>query len=151
MYKSLFFVLFAMVNGIAGLAQATGTTFYGKLGNSLIATDILRISCFEIGGVAQAQIKDIAPASPPQLEIRLFNQPYAWGLYNPLMPTGLAIQEGSSPVIAKAASRFDGSEYWVFISKTAIGPENYQVDFACRGTNGETFPLYAQPFYFQNQ
>jgi hypothetical protein len=151
MYKTLFLVLFAMVNGIVGLAQAAGTTFYGKLGNSLIATDVLRISCFGIGGIVQAQIKDIAPASPPQLVIRLFNQPAAWGLYNAIMPTGLAIQEGSSPVIAKAASRFDGSNYWVFVSKTAIGPENYQIDFACRGTNGETFPINGQPFYFQNQ
>jgi hypothetical protein len=150
LFKSLFLVLFAMANGSAGLAQAAGTTFYGKLGNSIIATDVLRISCLGIGAEVQAEIKDIAPASPPQLVIRLFNQPAASVLYNPLMPTGLAKQEWSSPIITKAASRMEGSEYLVFISKTAIGPENYQVDFACR-SSGETFPLLTQPFYFQNQ
>jgi len=149
MTHMLFKKVFAPATLLAVVAYAGGASAHeqsGALGKAASATDYYQVTCSDDGnGPADhlfVQIKDLAPVAKPMVSILVVNGLQAKTSTDPIDgdatgSPGLNIKGGTT------------ATYYVLVSKTAAGAENYFFDYHCLTANGDHTGTDIYPF--QNQ
>jgi hypothetical protein len=106
----------------------------GSLGQAASATDLYMVSCFDNGdgtGVSARlamQVADLAPAAAPKVSVQVIKGVSA--------VTSTDSKDGDAKYSPFVYSNGGDGSYYVSVSKTAAGAENYDLDFHCQNAAG---------------